>query len=171
MVPLDDGQRTGLVDSDHEYRSRWSFFVLQMSAQGTDFGEKASVQSTASAYADIFRDLSQCKAATGDLAPMRTRKNSHPRQVCRMQLHFPPLRIRREFAPHSSSSAEKQSSAKCVLICIPEVRRGDNLFQPLPVTVEFRVIKLVAEKTGNHLIFVNSLSFQDRRNSGLEPRL
>src|ERR1019366_2493938 len=97
----------------------------------------------ASAGADISRDFTQRIVAIGDLSPMGTRKNAHPRQVRMIQFYLPPRRVGREFAPHSSPAAEKQCPSQCILVCIPEVGGHHNRLQPLPVAVKFRVIKLV----------------------------
>src|SRR5260370_20372178 len=126
-----------------------------MGAQGADFVEECAVQSAASPRLDILGYFSQPKVAIGDVAPMRTRKNAHPHQIRWLQFHFPPLGVGGKFAPHPSPSAEEQRPSQNILVCVREVGSQHNLFQPLPVTVEFGMIKLVSEKLRNHLIFAD----------------
>src|SRR5581483_1452043 len=101
-------------------------------------------------------DCGQGKLSRGYLPPVCSRKYVDALQVGGLQVHHPPLRIRRQFAPHGTPAAEQQSATQRVLALVRGIRVHHQLFEPVAIAMELLQVKLVLQEFRNHLCFAGA---------------
>src|SRR3954453_3938607 len=92
--------------------------------------------------------MCKTEAAVRNLAPVGTREDAHALKILGFELHFPPYRVRRQFAPEVSASAEEQCAAQHVFVFIVNIAVKHQMLKLHTIPVELLAIELILQEFG-----------------------